>query len=418
MKKSFFSLSAILVFSVLINLVPLTKSVEVEAAPPDCNSGDSYSYISINPTSLATQTVDNSYVVSSSQGIACGATWYNRSGTCFYKGISSPVSWQLYSGGNPVSGYSGTFNLTATQGFGYGTYCSNQSGPNKYSWSLNINTSALPDGTYSIRTTTNDNCNGAESGCNGSMVGSGLGFTVAHGSPAPTPPPSGTITASATTTLAIFETGTLAAPSGSLSATSCTISNGSSTCTSSVTWNTANLTGNPTQVTRNNPSNTHVSYLTSGSSVPNVVNYGSSTFYLYHNSALLAQSSMNATCASGTGWNGSTCSASFAPVNGGWSDWGSCSVACGGGTQTRTCTNPSPANGGASCSGASSQACNSQACIPTTNGVCAVTHYNCSSGTSTTNASSPSRWTWTCAGSNGGTSAQCSEPKSPIFIEN
>lgn len=206
--------------------------------------------------------------------------------------------------------------------------------------------------------------------------------------------------------------------SGSLSATNCTISNGSSTCTSSVTWTTASLTGNPTQVTRNNPSNTHVSYLTSGSSVPNVVNYGASTFYLYHNSALLAQGSMSASCASGTGWDGSMCSASAAPVNGGWSDWGSCSVACGGGTQTRTCTNPSPANGGASCSGASSQACNSQACIPTTNGVCAVTHYNCSSGTSTTNVSSPSRWTWTCAGSNGGASAQCSEPKSPIFIEN
>ncbi len=51
-----------------------------------------------------------------------------------------------------------------------------------------------------------------------------------------------------------------------------------------------------------------------------------------------------------------------APVNGGWSDWSACSVTCGGGTQTRTCTNPAPANGGAPCSGASSQACNTQAC--------------------------------------------------------
>ncbi len=54
-----------------------------------------------------------------------------------------------------------------------------------------------------------------------------------------------------------------------------------------------------------------------------------------------------------------------APVDGGWSNWGSCSVSCGGGTQTRSCTNPTPANGGASCNGSSSQSCNTQACAPT-----------------------------------------------------
>lgn len=50
------------------------------------------------------------------------------------------------------------------------------------------------------------------------------------------------------------------------------------------------------------------------------------------------------------------------PINGGWTDWGSCSVSCGGGTQNRNCTNPTPANGGAACSGAGSQSCNTQAC--------------------------------------------------------
>ncbi len=50
------------------------------------------------------------------------------------------------------------------------------------------------------------------------------------------------------------------------------------------------------------------------------------------------------------------------PVDGGWSDWGACSADCGGGTQTRTCTNPAPANGGADCQGSAQQSCNTQAC--------------------------------------------------------
>jgi len=52
-------------------------------------------------------------------------------------------------------------------------------------------------------------------------------------------------------------------------------------------------------------------------------------------------------------------------VNGGWTAWGQCSKTCGGGTQTRTCTQPAPANGGATCSGVSTQSCNVQACQTT-----------------------------------------------------
>lgn len=58
-----------------------------------------------------------------------------------------------------------------------------------------------------------------------------------------------------------------------------------------------------------------------------------------------------------------------APINGGWSNWGACSAECGGGTQTRTCTNPAPANDGDDCAGDSSQSCNTEACLvgPPTN---------------------------------------------------
>ena len=71
-------------------------------------------------------------------------------------------------------------------------------------------------------------------------------------------------------------------------------------------------------------------------------------------------------------WNNTTgtCNVATPVVNGGWSAWGggTCSVSCGGGsqTQTRTCTNPAPSGGGASCVGSSTQtiSCNTQACAP------------------------------------------------------
>jgi hypothetical protein len=44
-------------------------------------------------------------------------------------------------------------------------------------------------------------------------------------------------------------------------------------------------------------------------------------------------------------------------VDGGWSPW-SCNAPCGGtGTATRSCTSPSPSNGGALCSGSASETC-------------------------------------------------------------
>ena len=49
-------------------------------------------------------------------------------------------------------------------------------------------------------------------------------------------------------------------------------------------------------------------------------------------------------------------------LDGGWSNFGVCSKACGGGTHTRTCSNPVPANGGNDCVGDPISACNTQDC--------------------------------------------------------
>merc|ERR1712002_1194735 len=50
------------------------------------------------------------------------------------------------------------------------------------------------------------------------------------------------------------------------------------------------------------------------------------------------------------------------PVHGGWSVWGVCSKTCGGGEQTRECTDPAPGQDGADCDGDMSQPCNTCPC--------------------------------------------------------
>ena len=45
------------------------------------------------------------------------------------------------------------------------------------------------------------------------------------------------------------------------------------------------------------------------------------------------------------------------------------------------------------------------------NGSCSALHYNCAAGTSTNNVNGVSAYTWSCAGTSGGTTASCSETK-------
>lgn len=101
---------------------------------------------------------------------------------------------------------------------------------------------------------------------------------------------------------------TVSCPSGTLSASSCTVPGSASTCNSFVNWDTQNLIpGANTEVTRNNPSNTRVSFSTSGTNVSNTVRYGASSFFLYHNGSILASDNINASCSAGTIWDGSKC---------------------------------------------------------------------------------------------------------------
>ncbi|MBI4086698.1 hypothetical protein HY416_01815 [Candidatus Kaiserbacteria bacterium] len=64
--------------------------------------------------------------------------------------------------------------------------------------------------------------------------------------------------------------------------------------------------------------------------------------------------------------------------------------------------------------GGTSASCSEPIGPPVVNGKCNATHYQCDAGTSVNNiggASGP--WSWNCVGSNGGTTASCSEPTSP-----
>jgi|GEM_PF-6319435 len=197
---------------------------------------------------------------------------------------------------------------------------------------------------------------------------------------------------------------------------SCDIAEGESNCTISFTWTTQNAGSNVSAITSNindagtSAPNTTVATGNSTNPIPAnfVIPYYTRTFYLYNNSVLLNQATVTASCEAGTAWDGTECVISNPPIAGGWSEWGTCTSTCGGGTQTRSCTAPSPQYGGSDCSGSSSQSCNNQSC-GTINGLCSEDHYICTAGTSGNQVQTSTGWTWDCLGSGGGTTVSCEE---------
>jgi len=141
--------------------------------------------------------------------------------------------------------------------------------------------------------------------------------------------------------------------------TSCVIPDGSSNCNISFSWTTTNPIST-SAITK--PVDVTVATGNSGTNVAFAIPWGGETFYLYNNSILLAQSTIDSssiTCASGDQWSGTTCV-------------------------------PIPVNG-----------------------ACGELHYSCAEGISSSNLDGPASYTWVCSGINGGTNTSCSEIKAP-----
>ena len=105
---------------------------------------------------------------------------------------------------------------------------------------------------------------------------------------------------------------TVTAPpmSGALSSPDCIIASGGNSCNTAATWSITNPQGNTTAITWSGGAST-----VSNSSTPSsqsgtqsvTVPYPSRTFYLYNNGQLLAQDLQQASCISGTSWDGIKC---------------------------------------------------------------------------------------------------------------
>ena len=88
----------------------------------------------------------------------------------------------------------------------------------------------------------------------------------------------------------------------------CTIQIGSSNCTIPFNWTTNNPpAGATSSVTYNLNNQSIIAATANNSSQSFSIPYGSSIYYLYNNSLLLAQTTVSASCVSGSTWSGSSC---------------------------------------------------------------------------------------------------------------
>ncbi len=121
----------------------------------------------------------------------------------------------------------------------------------------------------------------------------------------------------------------------------CTLVNGQTSCSSTISWNPAQGT-TLERIDQTSGTDTF-NFAATGTVVDNNIHGCGILYKLFKSSSVLVDSILVTT----------QNPVSASPINGGWSAWS----ACVGGTQTRTCTNPAPANGGTACVGVSNQAC-------------------------------------------------------------
>ncbi|MFZ3011655.1 MAG: hypothetical protein WA060_01495 [Minisyncoccia bacterium] len=193
---------------------------------------------------------------------------------------------------------------------------------------------------------------------------------------------------------------------GTLTASDCTIAQNASSCSSTVGWSTTNPVGT-SNVTSNTPTPNFLIANGNSGALSVTVPYNSRTFFLNNNSVTIATDTANATCVSGTVWDGSKCYAAPPSVCGNGVREGAESCDLGGG------------NG--ACPSLCSTSCTINSCAVPTNGSCGTpaAHYNCASPQPSINqVNGISSWTWTCPGADGGASVSCEElKKKPIIIE-
>jgi hypothetical protein len=201
------------------------------------------------------------------------------------------------------------------------------------------------------------------------------------------------------------------------SAPSCTIALGASACNVNLTWNVTYPGGPTTAITATGMTDYTSPSVSGGGQIAFTVPYSGRTFNLYNNAINLTSTTVTSSCVSGTGWDVGTAKCVVLPVNGSCSSPADHLNPCLQGTPSAISDNPSTwtwtcagSNGGTT-----SPTCTQGKPIPT---ACSypMKHYLCGDGNETTNTASektsPSRWTWTC-GTN-----PCFERKSSGIIEN